>query len=186
MTLCALPVQAQDDCRLDVKTLQPVIQRFNPFFADHKWDAATRLEMARISGDRLLLITQDGCLRHHTQFTLIIDPQAIENRQQFWINEVNSLLHKAYFGQPVYREFATPFGEAFEEKFARYGVNRQFNFPVGTRNFLCEIKYDPAKGARITLEMVTFIFLERVEVQRNGIPRDKDDGWIGREQEEKP
>ena len=172
LCLIAVPslLRAQGDCRLKLEALQPVIQRFNPFFADHKWDPETRLEMARMGGNHLLLITQDGCLRHHTQFTLIIDPQAVENRQQFWIEEVQSLFYKAYFGQAIYREFAGPFGEAFEEKLALYGVNRRFNFPIGTRNFLCEIKYDPVKGARITIEMVTFIFLEKIEVQRSGIP----------------
>jgi hypothetical protein len=174
-------LRAQGDCRLNLEKLEPIIQRFNPFFADHKWDPATRLEMARMSDDRLLLITQDGCLRHHTQFTLIVDPEVIENRQQFWIDEVQSLLYKVYFGQAIYREFAGPFDEGFEEKLATYGVNRRFNFPIGTRNFLCEIKYDPSKGARITIEMITFIFLEKIELQRTGIPRDQDDGWLGAE-----
>lgn len=176
-------LQAQRDCRLKVDELQPIIQRFNPFFADHKWDPATRLEMGRMGRNRLLLITQDGCLRHHTQFTLIVDPQVIENRQQFWIDEVKSLMYKVYFEQPVYREFAEPFGATFEEKLTVYGINQRFNFPIGTRNFLCEIKYNPAKGARITLEMVTFIFLEKMEVQRRGIPQDEDDGWLGQEQQ---
>lgn len=158
-----------------------MIKQFNPYFADHKWEPRTRLEMTRMGPHRLLLITQDGCKRHHTQFTLIIDPVAIENRQQFWVNEVKSMFHKVYFEQPVYREFSKPFGEAFEEKLAIYGVNERFNFPIGTRNFICEVKLHPTKGAQITIEMVTFIFKEKVEVQRKGIPRKEDDGWLGKE-----
>jgi hypothetical protein len=36
---------------------------------------------------------------------------------------------------------------------------------------------DPTKGARITIEMINYIFKEEVATRRQGIPAELDDGW---------
>ncbi|MEO0468442.1 MAG: hypothetical protein AAF206_02385, partial [Bacteroidota bacterium] len=169
------------DCRLDLDNLSPIIQRFNPYFSDHQWNAKSRIEMARLGEDRLMVITQDGCKRHHIRFTLIIDPGSVTDpfQPQFWEEETNSLLFKAYYGQKAYNRFGKEFENAFKRKFRSYGLNQSFNFPIGTRNFLCELLYDPQKGGKITIEIVSFIFRETIKEARIGIPREKDDGWKG-------
>lgn len=171
--------QDQADCRLKKADLRPIIARFNPFFADHTWDHDNQMEMARLGSGRLLIITQDGCKRHHITFTLILDPSEVQLSREFWIKEVKSLMHKVYWEQDGYEAFGEEFETAFEDKFSRYGVNRQFNFPVGTRNFICELLYDPKRGARINLEMVSFLFKEKIQQRRSGIPEEQDDGWLG-------
>lgn len=171
--------QSNQECRLKPEELEPIIARFNPFFGDHTWDHANQMEMARLGRGRLLVITQDGCKRHHTTFTLILDVVEVQMEQEFWIKEVKSLLHKVYWNQDEYESFGKSFEELFENKFQMYGLNRRFNFPIGTRNFICELLYDPKRGARINVEMVTFIFKETILERRKGIPEDQDDGWLG-------
>jgi len=173
------PLQAQnrDDCRLDLENLKPVIERYNPFFGDHKWNSQSRIEMARIDNHRLLVITQDGCLRHHIRFGLLIDAKLVKDETDFWTQEASAMLHKVYFENEAYSSFAAGFESAFRQKISSYGVNQTFNFPVGGRTFICQVINDPTRGARISIEMVTFVFKETVQTQRRGIPATEDDGW---------
>ncbi|WNJ15973.1 hypothetical protein [Pontibacter sp. G13] len=165
------------DCRLDPATLKPVIQRFNPFFSDHRWDGETQMELARMGKDRLLIITQDGCKRHHTTFSLIISPNQVESSADFWITEVESMMQKVYWQQLDYQQMQPDFERIFAQKFRAHGLNNQFNFPIGTRNFVCELGYDEHRGARIRLEMVSFLFKEKVLERDQGVPSEDDDGW---------
>jgi hypothetical protein len=171
--------QSREDCRLKTEDLRPVIARFNPFFADHTWDQDNQMEMARMGQGRLLIITQDGCKRHHTTFTLILDPGEVVLENAFWMEEVNTLMHKVYWEQLGYEVFGEDFEAQFDKQFQLYGLNRRFNFPIGTRNFICELLYDPRRGARINIEMVSFLFKETIHEKRSGIPEDQDDGWLG-------
>lgn len=175
--LSLLPAQNRDDCRLDLDKLKPIIERYNPFFGDHKWNAQSRIEMARIDNHRLLVITQDGCLRHHIRFGLLIDASLVKNETSFWTEEASAMLHKVYFEREEYASFAKGFEEAFSQKISSYGVNQAFNFPVGGRTFICQVINDPIRGARISIEMVNFVFKETVQTQRRGIPATEDDGW---------
>ncbi|MEL6592605.1 MAG: hypothetical protein AAFQ68_21080 [Bacteroidota bacterium] len=167
----------QEDCRLDLNNLKPLIERNNPFFSDHKWNSKSRIEMARIDNDRLLVITQDGCLRHHIRFGLLIDARAVRDEVDFWTEEAASMFHKVYFEQEAYYSFAEGFEKGFREKVDEFGVNQAFNFPVGGRTFICQVVNDPVRGARVTIEMVNFVFKESVQARRSGIPDEQDDGW---------
>lgn len=169
----------EEDCRLELDDLQPVIQRFNPYFANHQWSLENRMELARIGNERLLMITQDGCKRHHTVFTLVLNDAVIDNHPDFWEQEALGLLRKVYFEEPVYLEFQRQFEEQFQEKFDLYGLGRRFNFPVGTRNFICEIRYEPEQGARIMIEMVEYIFKQPESSTQRSAPSEHDDGWLG-------
>jgi hypothetical protein len=166
-----------EECRLDKSGLQPIIERYNPFFGDHQWNARSRIEMARIDQYRLLIITQDGCKRHHIRFTLLLDPSIVKDETDFWVEEVTAMLHKVYYEKPEYNRFRDPFAEEFREKVQSYGINRRFNFPLNTQNFIGELLVDPTKGARITIEMINYIFKEEVATRRQGIPAELDDGW---------
>jgi len=173
--------QKREDCRLNTEELQPVIQRFNPFFAHHRWDAERHTEIARLSNEKVLVISQHGCKRHHTVFTLFIQPSAVTPTLDFWLSEVKSLMYKVYYGQEeLYAGYKGPFEEMFEEKLERFGLDNSFNFPVGTRNFVCNVYNHPNKGAQIRIEMVAYIFAEKVVKMRpKGIPPEQDDGWKG-------
>ena len=175
--LCA----QNDDCRLKLDELKPVIQRFNPFFSHHKWNLNKRLEMARMGAHRLLIISQSGCKRHHFNFNLLIDNDIVQQTDSFWINEVKSLMHKIYFEQSEYDLYRATFEETFEEKYRMYGLGGSFNFPLGTRNFICQLRYDEEKGGQVAIEMVQYLFKDKVEVKRKGIPAEKDDGWLGKD-----
>ncbi|MEZ4828186.1 MAG: hypothetical protein R3C61_18155 [Bacteroidia bacterium] len=175
-----LPAFAQkEDCRLKPEELKPLIKRFNPYFSNHTWNAQSQIEMARIGDSRLVMITQDGCIRHHITFNLIIDPKAVNLSREFWLNEVRMLMHHVFWEQPEYDSFGPEFEAAFADKFSIYGLNDPFNFPIGMRNFICELRYDPQKGGKVTIEMVVFIFKEKVETKRLASPGEKDDGWLG-------
>lgn len=133
--------------------------------------------MARMDHNRLLVITQDGCKRHHIRFTLLLDPSIVRQETDFWVEEVGVMFYKVYFERPEADQLSQQFDRAFREKIEVYGLNRRFNFPLGTRTFICELLYDETKGARVSVEMVNFIFKEEVANRRKGIPSDQDDGW---------
>ena len=179
MIVTSLPtLMAQEsDCRLKVSDLKPYIQRLNPFFADHTWDQSGQIEMARMGADRLVVITQDGCKRHHTRFTLLIQPLATKDERDFWISETENFIHKIYWGNPEYHTFSMDFNKLLEEKFDMYGLGNPFNFPLGSRNFIVEIINNDENGGKIMVEMVTFIFKEKVQPKKSGIPSKEDDGW---------
>ncbi|MDP5171844.1 MAG: hypothetical protein NWR72_16465 [Bacteroidia bacterium] len=180
--LWLLPLQAQEtDCRLNLAELTPIILRFNPYFSNHQWSQENRMELARLGSNRLLMITQDGCKRHHTVLTLVIDEVLIKNNPQFWIDESNSIMRKVFHDRPEYHEFGALFEDAFAEKFVMYGLSNRFNFPIGTRNFICEVIYRQGEGARIMIEMVEYIFKEGENLRRSDTPSEDDDGWIGQQ-----
>lgn len=167
----------KEDCRVKESDLQPIINRFNPFFTDHQWLDMMKQETARMDKYRLVLIGQEGCVRHHNHFSLFVAREAITKADSFWIEETVNLFRAVYYGKKEYRAFQKEFEETFAEKFLVYGVNKEFNFPVGTRNFICEIEIpaDKSKDASVRINMVEFVFEEKVvEARRNNA---KDDGW---------
>ncbi|MDX2248783.1 MAG: hypothetical protein SF052_18495 [Bacteroidia bacterium] len=180
--LIASPIYSQpEDCRLKPEDMKPLIQRYNPFFSNHTWNAASQIEMARMGEDRLILITQEGCIRHHITFTLIIDPEVVKPNREFWMNEVRSFMHNVHWEQPEYSTFGADFETVFANRFSTHGLNDSFNFPIGSRNFICELIFDPEKGGKITIEMVNFIFKEKLDNKRLAAPSENDDGWLGTE-----
>ncbi|MEM9985602.1 MAG: hypothetical protein AAF804_10975 [Bacteroidota bacterium] len=169
----------QEDCRLKPEDLKPIIVRFNPFFANHKWEPEAQMELAQLSGTHLLAITQEGCKRHHVKFDLVVSPEACQNSHQFWVDEVKNFMPKVYWERTEYQEFGTQFEEKFAEKLLDHGFNRPFNFPIGTRNFICSVYYHPDHGARVSIEVVSFIFKENVETRERQPKSQEDDAWKG-------
>lgn len=163
-------------CRMPEENLRPVISKFNPFFTDHVWEDDSKTETARMDPDRMLIIRQKSCLRHHVLFTLIIEKTAIEDNDRFWITEALVLLKRAYFDQNEYLEYKTDFEKAFVRQFQANGVNTNFTFPVNDRTFICRIENEEW-GAKIKIESVKFVLNEKV--RQPGIAREEDDGWFG-------
>ncbi len=165
----------QADCRIQKEDLKPVIAAYNPFFTDHHWDDFKKWERAQLGRGRRLVISQTGCKRHHISILLLIKPEEINPKPSFWVEETQALMHAIYFEDPTYALYRTEFEEAFKENFLRNGTNQKFNFPLGSRNFVCEILYEPGGGANIRIEQVQYIFAEKI--MQKGIPRAEDDGW---------
>lgn len=174
LALSATSLSAQIDCRMHEDELVAVVSKFNPFFTDHSWDDASKTETARMDPERLLVIRQKACLRHHVLFNLIIDASAVENDDRFWITETLVMMKRVYFDDSEYLDYKTKFEKAFVRQFQANGVNTNFTFPVDDRSFICRIEFDDW-GAKIKVESVKFILQEHVK--QPGIDRRQDDGW---------
>ncbi|MEM6765042.1 MAG: hypothetical protein AAF824_08970 [Bacteroidota bacterium] len=158
MSISAQPT----DCRLDINKLKPVIHRYNPFFTDHKWDSLTRIESARISNTRYVVITQGGCIRHHINMEMSMDPREVKKDKNFWPDQVKRFMYMIHFEDKSYPIYRAQFEEGFALQFFRKGINESFNFPIGTRNFICQILYTAGKEARISIEQIEYVFKEKV------------------------
>jgi len=165
----------EEDCRITKADLKPIIAAYNPFFTDHHWDDFKKWEKAQLGSGRRLVISQTGCKRHHISFILIIKSEEIRHTNTFWIQEVQQLMHAVFFEDSDYALYRKKFEQAFADNFRVYGVGKRFNFPLGSRNFVCEIVYDPGRGANIRIELVQYVFAEKIK--QKGIPRAQDDGW---------
>jgi hypothetical protein len=172
-----MPVFSQEDCRMQPEDFQPVIAAFNPYFTDHEWNPQTRMELARLADNRLLIIAQEGCVRHYLTFTLVLPPEEVQPTARFWTEEFKALLYKTYYGQAGYQEFKTEFDRQIDEKVPLYGFNQQFNFPIGTRNFVGEVSWMPDKQPSLTLKIIEFVFKERVATPLAPAGSPDDDGW---------
>ena len=170
--------QPSEDCKVTPADFHPIIQRFNPFFTDHKWLGFTKQETARMDKNRILIISQDGCKRHHKTFTLYLKNGIAVNADSFWIKETINVFRCVYYQDKGFRSIQKEFEEEFEEKFKQTGVNKEFDFPVGTRNFICEVEVPPdaARDPLIRVNMVEFVFEEKVIEMRKS--NAGDDGWF--------
>ena len=165
----------RSDCRIKAKDLQPIIDRYNPFFTDKSWDNASKTETGRLDPMRLLIIRQKGCLRHHIMYVLHIEPSEVEDNDRFWITELLVMLKRVHFNDPRYIEYKKDFEKEYIRQFLANGLNSTFNFPLNDRTFICRVEKGDW-GAKIKLEAVRFVFKENIK--QPGIAREKDDGWF--------
>lgn len=166
-----LPAQ----CRMSYRDIKPIVARYNPFFTDHNWNNDEKVETARLDPWRLLIVRQKGCIRHHVLFTMMISKEDIFPSKRFWVNETLVMMKRIYFDDAEYLTWKRQFEVEFIKQFLVNGTNKQFNFPVGERTFICKIQTG-AWGAKIRMEVVRFIIKERI--RRPGISRKADDGWF--------
>jgi hypothetical protein len=178
---CFLPAQ-ESDCRIRPEDLKPLIAPDNPFVSEHRWEEAAHSELARLGDDRLLLITQEGCKRHHALFVLTLQPGALRLPDlEFWAAEAAQLLDQVFWKDPIRDAVGPDFGRLFRQKLEEQGLNQPFNFPLGSRNFICEVHWTPGGAATLRIQMVSFVFRETLQVPASGIPPEEDDGWKGSE-----
>lgn len=163
------------DCRMTEDDLHPIIDRYNPFFTDRTWDDNSKTETARLDPERLMVIRQKACIRHHVLFTMHVDATAIEQTDRFWITETLMMLKRVYFGDPEYAEYKVKFEKEYIRQFLAVGLNASFNFPIDDRTFICKIETGDW-GAKVKLESVKFLMQEKIK--QPGIAREKDDGWL--------
>ncbi|MDX2283086.1 MAG: hypothetical protein NW241_02950 [Bacteroidia bacterium] len=166
------------ECRIRAEDLQPVIRRFNPYFSSHTWDSAAHLEVAPMGPGMTLSIAQHGCTRHHTIFTLLLEPALVTPADSFWVRQFHRILRRALWQHPEYPAFQHEVESLIADRFPLAGVNTSFNFPAGILNFICEVRYEPQRPASVRIEMIRFLFREKIEAQPlPGIPDAQDDGW---------
>jgi len=155
---------SQQECRVHETDLRPIIPSSSPRFYNHRWNDDIKVETAQMDSYRTLVISQDGCIRLHTTFNLIIQQPAIASLDSwFWVQQMHDIFGAVYVDSPVYKTFGPEFERTFIEKIAQMGINRSFNFPLNTRNFVCEVTYNPPSDARLRVEMVEYIFKEKIQ-----------------------
>lgn len=169
--------QVSDDCTIDFHTLGPVIRPDNPFFTDHTFDNEHKLETARLDEYHTLTISQSACIRHHMTLTLLLDPKVMTNAtaENFWTMETLVMLKRVFFENPEYLSYKKEFETHFVQQFIQYGTEREINFPVNERSFICNFFQGPW-GGKIELQIIRFQITG--QIKRPGIPREKDDGWF--------
>lgn len=166
------------DCRIQRSELKPVIEDLNPFFSDHRWDDYRKVEQAMIDRYRSVSITQSGCKRHFTRIALRIS-QIFTPDVEVCIKEAELLMHMVFFEDPGYMKLREAFTKQFRVGFLKAGFNREFNFPIGTNNFVCRITSDGNGAGRILIEQVVYIFNGNLRKRPDLTPRSEDDGWFG-------
>lgn len=174
LLMVAPGIRAQEPCRIDESSLTPIVDRFNPFFTDHSWDNDEKVETARMDPNRLLIIRQKACTRHHVLLSLVIDPSVVEQGEKFWVTEVFVMFKRVYFNTTDYLAYKKKFEKEFIAYFQENGLNHSFTFPVDDRTFICKIEQGEW-GGKIVVEMVRYVLGSKVKMP--GIPREKDDGW---------
>lgn len=169
--------QTNGDCTIDERLLGPVIRPDNPFFTDHTFDSDTKMETARLDEHHTLTISQSACIRHHMTLTLLLDPKAMTNSAEdtFWTMETLVMLKRVFFDNPEYLSYKKEFETHFVEQFIQYGTEREINFPVNERSFICNFLQGPW-GGKIELQIIRFQITG--QIKKPGIPREKDDGWF--------
>ena len=168
------PAVAQD-CKMDETKLEPVIDKYNPFFTDHTWENESKTETARLDPWRLVMIRQKGCIRHHILVTLMLDASQIESSDKFWVGEGVVLMKRIFFGDKDFPLYRRQFEEQFVKSYVEAGINEVFNFPIGERTFIGKVEVGEW-GGKIRLEIVRFIISEKIRMP--GIERGADDGWF--------
>lgn len=176
MGLSSVFAQLDNECRVTTDMLKPLIVRFNPYFTEHRWLEYMKQEVAKMDDCRVLVISQDGCKRHHTAFSLYIKKECADNSQEYWIEEVTNMMRCVFWERKEFRSFQKEFEENFAEKLSISGFGTEFNFPIGTRNFICQVDIPKDKDPSVRIEMVEFVLEAKVvEIRTSNI---KDDGWF--------
>jgi len=172
---------SQRECNVKKTSLTPIIATLNPFFTDHEWNKRILVEKARLDAHRSIVISQFGCKRHHISIRMRIKANAVQQSENFYIQETLSMMRMIYFGNPTYAHYRKIFEKNFTKNFHTYGLGQEFNFPIGSSTFICSVRSDPVLGVQISVEQATYVFAENLQKEKDLTPRKKDDGWFKKE-----
>lgn len=163
------------ECRVKQADIKPLIEGYNPFFYDHRWNDTTKMERAMLSPGRRVTIEQKACIRHHYYITLDLSKEIIPaDAEPFFVVELFNLMNRIYFNQIDYFSFKNEFEKTFIEQYEKAGNNLSFNFPLVDRTFICQILHEPKQSASIQLEIVRYLLRENIKLP--GVPPYMDDG----------
>ena len=85
------------------------------------------------------------------------------------------MLRAVYYGTAEYGSFGQDFEDRFTERLREVGLNKEFNFPIANKNFLCEITYPTLNGdAKIRVESIELLFEEEI-AEKKRTPSANDD-----------
>ena len=88
-------LHSQEDCRLDLSQIQPKVDPQYANVLDYEWDPIQRMEIMLMDSAKIAIITQDGCMRHHTRFQLeLFHPLNLPYRSR--LDGPAEKLHPAY------------------------------------------------------------------------------------------
>lgn len=165
----------QHDCRMDAAALRPVVAYGNPFATRHTWDDALKHETLQLDSNRLVVIEQRACLRHHIDLTLVVAPPAARiNEPEFFLDELLQCLDKVFYNDPDYYHYRTDMRTQLTDLYRRLGPRGRINFPVADRTFIAAFEQGGA-GAVARLEIVTLLHTHQIKLP--GIAEKDDDGW---------
>lgn len=157
-----LSLFSQEECRLDLSTIQPIV---NPQYAevlDYEWDPSQRMEIMLIDSTRIAIITQDGCMRHHTRFQLELFYPLNAPTDADWMNLLRSFILPLFEKDTSFQQIWIPFLEEFEQNLYVHGTNRQFDISLGSQDFLCFVQELPNQNTAIYIEQIGFLFKEKI------------------------
>ena len=166
--------QGAQPCRMKPEDIRPLISHLNPFFTDHTWDDSAKIEVARLSPERSVIIEQRACLRYHIDIQLFIAPNQIKKEANALPNELYALLNRLFFNNPEYANYKFELEKFINENFFRLGVGKLFSFPLNDMTFICLFEQG-SWGGKISFEWVRFLHAEKIQMP--GIEEYLDDGW---------
>jgi len=170
--------ESESNCKVDASYMKPIIQRFNPFFIEHYFDDITKNETAKISDNKIIIIDQRACIRHHIAIQCIISPDEIKinrNNYKILINEWFSLLNKIFYQDYDYLKFKTEFESLLSKKVEENQEGKAFSFPIHDRTFIAQMDYGEW-GSKLQLEIVKYIYTENIN--KPGVAEYTDDGYF--------
>lgn len=164
-----------NDCRIHLEDLEPVIEADNPYFYNHTWDYHKKLETAWITPERRVKIDQFGCIRHTVKIEYAIDASiAKTDNPAFYARELFMLLNKLYYRDSEYAAYRSSLQESLIEQISANGVGKQMRFAVYEINVSCLFTVEEG-DAKIYLELVRHV--HREEIVMPGVKEYKDDGY---------
>jgi len=179
LVICTIASNAfsqSTDCKMKFSELQPIIERHNPFFADHSWNNDIKLETAIPGPGKKLTIEQEACIRHHIYVKLSFESYLVAKADTvFWITETLNLMNKLFFNQPDYQSFRKEFEYQLMESVHEAGPYVTSSFPVVERTFIFNVDKGDW-GAKINLEIVRYLFQDKI--RKPGINPKDDDGYF--------
>ena len=157
-----LSLHSQEDCRLDLAQIQPVVDPKSAEVLDYEWDPSQRMEIMLIDSARIAIITQDGCMRHHTRFQLELFHPLLSPTEADWMTLLRSFILPLFEKNRSYQDIWRPFLEEFEQNLYVHGTNRQFDISLGSQDFLCFVQELPNQNTAIYIEQIGFLFKEKI------------------------
>jgi len=152
----------RDSCRLDLSNISRVAYPDTTSILEYEWYKATRMEVGMIDSMRFFMITQDGCMRHHTQIQLFYIRQNPRDSIDIWIDEVENLVNTLFANTVSYPRIWKPFLEQLRQQFPVSGINKPFNISMGAIDFICQVIYYPNQEASIRIDQIAFLFKEKI------------------------
>ncbi|MEM6630846.1 MAG: hypothetical protein AAF694_14290 [Bacteroidota bacterium] len=163
--VCSVEVLGQSNCRLDLTAIKPVVNTNLAKVEEYEWDPDQRMEIMLLDSSRLAIITQDGCMRHHTKFQLELFHPLEKSTEDQWIQTLKGFIYPLFEDTDGFQQLWTPFIESFEQYIYVYGTNKPFDISLGSQDFICYVQDIPHQNPAIFIEQIGFLFKEKIRIK---------------------